>query len=120
MGEYGSAVDEVAQYGYQLAVVAGLEVGPGKVVVLGFGGVGGEHVAQHVLLAGPVARGRDFVALEVEEFVRRHIVGQLEAVAVCHKHGRENNAVEHNVVLADKVDDACFGVFPPCFPAVGV
>ncbi len=32
---------------------------------------------------------------------------------------RENDAVEYDVVLADKVDQACIGVFPVLLPGVG-
>ncbi len=40
MSEYHSPVDKVAEYGYQFVVVAGLKIFPGKIIVLGFGGVG--------------------------------------------------------------------------------
>ena len=45
-------VDEVAVDAHQLAVVALLEVFPCEIVVLCLGRVGGEHIAQHILLAG--------------------------------------------------------------------
>ena len=88
MGEHHGAVHEVAEDRHQLAVVALLEVSPCEVVVLGLGGVGGEHVAEHILLAlevaqvlvepdGPVARGRDLVAFEVEELVGGYVVGKI-------------------------------------------
>ena len=53
----------------------------------------------------PVARCRDFVVLEIEELVRRHVVGQ-DIVAVSLQHCREDDAVEHDVVLAYEVDEA--------------
>ena len=123
-------VHEVAKDGNKLVVVAGLEVAPGEVVVFGLGGIGREDVAENVLLAGevgqifvephgPVAGGRDLVALKIEEFVGRDIVGQLEVVAVGHEHRRENDAVEHDIVLADEVDHSGLGIFPPLLPAVG-
>ena len=28
--------------------------------------------------------------------------------------------MEYDIVLADEVDDACLGIFPPSFPAVGI
>ena len=130
MSKHGHTVDEVAKDSGKLVVVACLEVGPCKVVILGFGSVGCEYVAKHILLAGeidqvfvephrPVARSRDFVTLEVEELVGGHIVGKLETVAVSHHHGGEHDAVEHYIILADKVDDAAFGVFPPLLPCIG-
>ena len=126
----GGPVDEVAEDGHQLAVVALLEVLPAEVVVLGLGGVGREHVAQHVLLArevlqvlvrphGPAARGRDLVAFEVEELVGGNVVREDEAVAVGLQHRREHDAVEDDVVLADEVDQPGVRRLPPLLPAVG-
>ena len=92
---------------------------------------------------GPVARGRYFVtSLAATDLIDPHsaITGSVpelrptrhwylpldrwepalrEWIAVGHKHGREHDAVEHDVVLAYEVDNACFRVFPPCFPTVG-
>ena len=48
------AVDEVAENGDKLVVVARLEVGPGEVIVFGLGSVGGQNVAQNILLAGEI------------------------------------------------------------------
>jgi len=45
-------VDEISQHSDQLVVVAGLEILPYKVVILGFGGIGTQHIAQYVLLSG--------------------------------------------------------------------
>ena len=129
LGEHHGAVHEVSEDGHQFAVVAPLEVFPGKVVVLGLGGVGGEHVPQHILLSGelllifvhphgPVAGCGNLVSLQVEELVGRHIVRQ-HIVSVGLEHGREHNAVEHDVVLADEVHQPGLGVFPPLLPALG-
>ena len=67
---------------------------------------------------GPVAAGRNLVALEVEELVGRHIVRQLIG-ALGHEHSGENEAVEHDVVLANEVDDAGVLVLPVLFPVIG-
>ena len=126
MCEHQGAVHEVAVYGHQFIVVARLEVAPGEVVVLGLGCIGREHVAQYVLLAGkvhevlvepngPVARGRYLVVFEVEELVARHVVGH-NIAAVCLHHGGEDDAVEHDVVLADEVQQACVLILPPLLP----
>ena len=131
MGQDYHTVDKVAEYGHKLTVVAGLEISPGEVIVLGLRSICREHIAQHILLAGkiaeifvephgPVARGRDLITLEVEKLVGRHIVGQLIVVAVGHKHGRKDDAVEHDIVLAYEIDYAGIGVFPPFLPAVGI
>ena len=128
VGEDEGAVDEVAEDGDEFGVVLELEVLPGEVVVLGFGGVGAEGVAEDVLLAGellqvlvepygPVAGGGDFVALEVEEFVGGHVGGQ-DVGAVGMEHGGEDDAVEDDVVLADEVDEFAVGALPPFLPVV--
>ena len=127
--EHNGTVHKVAQNGHQLIVVASLEIAPGEIVVFGLGGIGCEHIAQHILLAGelgqifmqphrPVAAGGDFVTLQIQELIGRHILGQL-IPAVGHEHGREDEAVEHDVVLADEVDNARVGVFPVTLPGVG-
>ena len=87
LGEYERAVDEVAVDGDQFVVVACLEVRPSEVVIFCLGSVGREDITQYVLFAGeiievfvepnrPVARGRNLVALEVEELVGGNVVGQ--------------------------------------------
>ena len=127
--EHEGAVHEVAEYCHQFAVVAGLEVLPSEVVVLGFGSIGCKHIAKHILLAGeiveifvkpyrPVLRGGNLIAFEVEEFVARHVVGQ-DVGAFGFKHCGEHDAVEHDVVLANEVNQAGRLVLPPCFPCVG-
>ena len=129
VSEHDGAVHEVSEDGHQFAVVAGLEFLPGEVVVLGFGGVGGEHVTHHVGLARevlqilvsphrPVAGGGDLVALEVQELVGRNVVGKYVS-AVCLEHRREHNAVEHDVVFTDEVHQAGVVGLPPFLPAVG-
>ena len=62
LGELQGAVDEVAVDGHQFVVVACLEISPRKVVVLGFGGVGGQYISHDVLFAREV----------VEVFVEPH------------------------------------------------
>ena len=64
---------------------------------------------------GPVARGRNLVAFEVQELVGRHVFGQ-DIVAVGLEHRREDNAVEDDVILADKVDHLGVLRLPIMFP----
>nr|GFD49764.1 hypothetical protein [Tanacetum cinerariifolium] len=64
------------------------------------------------------ARGADFVAFEVQKFVGGHVVGQ-DIIAVRLQHYRENNAVENDVVLADKMHQLGAGVLPVFLPVVG-
>ena len=126
VGQHQSTVHKVTQNSHQFIVVAGLEVLPGEVVILGLGSIGGEHIAQHVLLAGeilevfmqphgPVARGGNLVVFEVEELVGGHIVGH-HIVAVGFHHRREDDAVEHDIILADEVDEARVLLLPPLLP----
>lgn len=124
--ELQGAIDEVAIDSHQLRVVALLEVLPREVVVLRLGGIGREHIAQHILLAreidqilmepdGPVARRGDLVVLQVEKLVGGHVVGQ-DIASVGLEHGGEDEAVEDDIVLADEVDEARLRVLPPFLP----
>ena len=119
-------VDEISQHSDQLVVVAGLEILPCKVVILGFGGIGTQHIAQYILLSGellqvfmqphrPVARGRNLIALEVQELVGRHVLRQY-IPPVRLEHRGEDDAVEHDIILADEMHH--LGVFrlPVPFP----
>ena len=129
MSQHHCTVYEVAVYGYQFVVIACLEVFPGEVVVFRFRCVGGQYVAEYVLLSGeisqifvqpygPIAGSRDLVSFEVEEFVARHVVRQ-DIAAFCFQHGREYDAMEYDIIFSDEVNQTRFRVFPPCFPAVG-
>ena len=120
------AVNEVAKHSHKFVVVALLEILPSEIVVLGFGGVGGEHITENILLAGellvvfvqpysPVPRRGNLVAFEVKELVGGHIVGQYVRTLSL-QYRREHNAVEHDVVLADEVDEFGLGVFPIFLP----
>ena len=62
-----------------------------------------------------VAGRGNLVAFEVEELVRWHIVRQV-VVAMCLEHGWEDDAMEHDVVLTDEVDETAFRVLPPLLP----
>ena len=108
------AVYEVSVDGNQLVVVSGLEILPRKVVVLRLRSVGREHITQYVLFVrevgeifvqpnGPIARGRNLAILEIQKFVGRNIVGQ-DVFAVRFQHRGEDDAMEDDVILADKVD----------------
>ena len=127
--ELERTIHKVAINGHKFVVVARLEISPGEIVVLRFRRICCEHIAQHVLFSGeileifvqphrPVARGGDFVVFQVEEFVRRHVVGK-DVGAFRLEHSWKDDAVEHNVVLADEVEQASVFRFPPFFPSVG-
>ena len=49
MCQHSHPVNEIPENGDQFVVVAGLEILPGKIVVLGLRGIGGERVAQNIL-----------------------------------------------------------------------
>ena len=115
---------------HKFTVVAGLEILPCKIIVFCLGSVCAEHIPEHILLPGkiveilmqpyrPVSRCGNLVALQIEKLVCRHIFRQDESVAVGLKHCREDNAVEHYVVLSYKVDHLCIGTLPPLFPIIG-
>ena len=126
LGELQGTVHEITIHSHQLVVIAILEILPGEVVVLGLRSVGSQHIAQHILFARhihqilmqpycPVARGRDLVVLEVQELVGRHVVRH-DILAVGLHHHREDNAVEHDIVLADEVYEAGVLILPPLLP----
>ena len=106
-----------------------MEVLPRKVIVLGFGSIGREHIAKDVLLTreilqiliepdGPVAGGRDLVPFEVEELISRDILGQ-DIRPFGTKHRGEDDAVEDDVILTDEVQQAGIFALPPFLPAIG-
>ena len=111
--QHQRTIDKVAENSHQLVVIASLEVLPREVVILRFGRIGAQHVAQNVLLAGelievlvqpygPITRGRNLVAFEVQELVCGHIFGQ-DITAVSLQHRRENDTVEDDVILTDEM-----------------
>ena len=126
LSELQSTIHKVAIDSHQLAVVALLEVLPHEVVVLGFRCIGSKHIAQHILLAreiyqifvephSPVLRGGNLVVLQIQKFVGRHIVGH-DVLTMGLHHGREDDAVEHDVVLADEVHQTSVFILPPFLP----
>ena len=64
---------------------------------------------------GPVARGRDLVVLQVQELVGGHVVGHDILAVGLHHHG-EDDAVEHDVVLTDKMNQTRVLILPPLLP----
>ena len=126
LGELESTVYEVTINGNQLRVIALLEILPGKVVVLGLWSVGCQYIAQDILLAWqiyeilvqpycPVARGRNLIILKIQELIGWYVIRQ-DIVAVSLQHGREDDAVEHDVVLTDEVNETCLWILPPLLP----
>ncbi len=66
----------------------------------------------------PVLRSGDLVILEIQELVGRHIVGK-DIAPLCLKHGREDDAMEHDIVLSYKVHHSGLRVFPVLLPVRG-
>ena len=129
LGEDQRTIDEVTEDSDELIVIASLEVLPRKVIVLGLGSVGREHIAKDILLTGeilqiliepygPVAGGRDLVPFEVEELVGGDILGQ-DIRPFGTKHSGEDDTVEDDIVLADEVQQAGIFALPPLLPAIG-
>ena len=130
MHKHSGTVHKVAKDSHKFIVIASLEIFPGEVVVFRLRSVGCQHIAEHVLLAGelaeifvepysPVARCGNLVVFKVEELVCRDVVGKIVAT-VCHEHCREDDAMEHDIVFANKVEHTCFRIFPPFFPVLGI
>ena len=63
----------------------------------------------------PVAAAGNFLAFEVEELISRDVVGKYK-VAVRFQHSGKNDAVKHNVVFSDKMDQSGVGILPVFFP----
>ena len=63
----------------------------------------------------PIAAGAQLPAFEVEEFIRRDILRQDES-AVFLQEDREDDAVENDVVLPDKMQEARVVGLPPFLP----
>ena len=127
VGQHHGAVHEISEYGHELAVVACLEIFPWEVIVLGFRCIGGQHITENILFSrellqifmrphGPVARGRDFVPLQIEELVGRNILRKYITVTICLEHGREDDAMEDDVVLADEMHQLRILALPPFLP----
>src|SRR5690606_17179601 len=98
-----------------------------ELAVLELGQDGGKGIAQLVLAArpalhvlvqphGPIAAGAELPALEVEEFIRRHVLRQDEATVLLQE-DREDDAMENDVVLADEMEQARIGGLPPLLPS---
>ena len=102
-----------------------MEIRPSEVIILRFRCIGGEHITQHVLLAGkiiqiliepyrPIAGCGNLIALEVEELIRRHVVRQV--IPLCFEHSGEDDAVENDVIFSDEMDHTRRFIFPPFGP----
>ena len=122
-------IQEISENGHQFAVVALLEILPGEVVVLGLRRCCTEHIAQDILLSGeifevfvqpdrPIAGGADLLAFKVQELVGRNRLGQVVR-SMRHEHGREDDAMENDVVLANEMHQAGIWILPIGAPLIG-
>ena len=66
----------------------------------------------------PISRSGNLVVFEIEKLVGRNIVGENVRTFGIENCG-EHNAVENNIVLADKVNEFGIGRFPIFFPIFG-
>ena len=119
-------VDEVTQDSHQLIVIACLEIFPSEVIIFCLRCIGGQHVAQYILFTRqvhqilmqpnrPVARGRDLIALQVQELIGGDVIRHVVTAVCLHHHG-EDQAVEHDVILTDEVNHAALRILPPFLP----
>ena len=87
---------------------------------------GGQRIAQLILAAGPafdvlmqpngpVTAGAELAAFQVEELVGGHVLRQDETAVHLQQDG-EDDAMEHDVVLADEMQQACTIGLPPLLP----
>ncbi|CAI8254850.1 MAG: Uncharacterised protein [Flavobacteriia bacterium] len=129
VGEDEDPIQEISKNGHQFAVVALLKILPGKVVVFGLRRRCTKHITQHILLSGeifevfvqpdrPIAGGADLLAFEVQELVGRNRFGQVVR-SMRHEHGRKDNAMENDVVLANEMHQAGIWILPIGAPLIG-
>ena len=65
----------------------------------------------------PVTRSAYLVPLKVEELIGRDICGK-DVAAVSMKHGRENDAMEDDIVFSNKMHQLGVLAFPPFLPII--
>ena len=129
VGKHNGTVHKVTIDGHQFVVVTSLEVSPSEVIIFCLGRISRKHIAQNVLFAGellqilvqpncPIPTRRNLIPFEVQEFVSRHIVGE-NVAPLSLKHGREDDAMENDIILTNEVDKASIRVFPPRLPRLG-
>ena len=127
VGQHDGAIDKIAEDGHQLTVVACLEILPAEIIVLGLRSVGREDISDDILFAReiaeilvspdrPVLGCRDLIPFKVEELVRRNVVWQDVTVTVSLEHRREDDAVEHDIILADEMNETSVPALPPLLP----
>ena len=124
--ELKSTIHEVTINGNQFVVATCLEVCPCEVVVFRLWRIGCEDIAEFVLtirkflqiLVEPyciVPGSGNLVSFQIQEFIGWNIVWK-DIIAMCLQHRREDDAVEHDVVLSDEMDKTAFWVLPPLLP----
>ena len=126
MCKHHCPVYKITEDGYEFIIVPRLEIFPSKIIVLGFRGIGTQHVPEDIFLSrkflqillqpySPVAGSGNLIPLKVEELIGRDIVRQYE-IAIRLQHGRENDTMEDNIVLADKMYKFRIFRLPPFLP----
>ena len=122
------AVYEIPENVGQFIVVPRLEVLPGKIGVLRFGRnrreavphrIGRENLQVFVQPDRPVPARGQLLALDIEKLVGRNLGGQDE-IPVFHDHGRPQNRVKDDVVLAEEIDELAVRIQPVVLPPVGI
>ena len=122
------AVYEIPEDIGQFIVVARLEVLPREIGVLRLRrnrretvphGIGRKDLQVFVQPDRPVAARGQLLALDVQKLVGRDL-GRQDEVPVFHDHGRPQDRVKDDVVLAQEIDEFAVRVQPVVLPPVGI
>src|ERR1039458_5839215 len=69
----------------------------------------------------PIARSRDFIPFQIQEFISRNILLQnkLQSLAfvISHQGRWKNNAMKNDIILPDKMNQTTLGILPIIFPS---
>ena len=120
-----AAVDQIPQYIRQFTVVVRLEIFPSEIRVLAFRCVRFKVIAQRIRWKNleifidpdsPVPACGQLFTFDIEKLIRRYLIRENE-ITMPHKGGGPDNGVKNNIVLADEMDQAGFGIAPVIAPA---
>src|SRR5439155_11112631 len=128
MHQHKCSVNKISKNGDQFTVISLLEIFPGKIIILCFGSVGTKNITKHIFTTGkifkvlmhphgPVTAGRNFITLNIQKFVGRDIIRQHKS-SMCLQHRRENDAMENDIVFANKMDQPRVFLAPVIGPSV--
>ncbi|GBD19550.1 hypothetical protein HRbin27_02057 [bacterium HR27] len=114
--ERQDTMDEIPPRRQELVVVAFHEPLPGELAVARLRRNASEVVAQRIRRVprekvrnpdSPIAAGRELLPFEVQELVRRDVVGQVERLVIAHEFSRPDDGMERDIVLTDEIVAPC-------------